>query len=148
MFSELAQEVISTGGVVYGAGFSEEFKVEHKSACSEKQLENLRGSKYVQSEMGSTYREIKEKLNQGIFVYFSGTPCQVKGLHTYLNKEYDNLITQDIICHGVPSPLVWEKYIDKYSELQEVKFRDKRFGWHYFSMYIKSKKGTYRKKIR
>ena len=74
MFSELAQEVISTGGVVYGAGFSEEFKVEHKSACSEKQLENLHGSKYVQSEMGSTYREIKEKLNQGIFVYFSGTP--------------------------------------------------------------------------
>lgn len=70
-----------------------------------------------------------------------------KGLHTYLNKEYDNLITQDIICHGVPSPLVWEKYIDKYSELQEVKFRDKRFGWHYFSMYIKSKKGTYRKRL-
>ena len=65
----------------------------------------------------------------------------------YLNKEYDNLITQDIICHGVPSPLVWEKYIDKYSELQEVKFRDKRFGWHYFSMYIKSKKGTYRKRL-
>lgn len=147
VFSELAQEVILTGGVVYGVGFSKEFKVEHKSACSEKQLENLRGSKYVQSEMGSTYREIKEKLNQGIFVYFSGTPCQVKGLHTYLNKEYDNLITQDIICHGAPSPLVWEKYIDKYSELQEVKFRDKRFGWHYFSMYIKSKKGTYRKRL-
>lgn len=147
IFSELARDVISAGGLVYGAGFSKEFKVEHKSACSEKELECLRGSKYVQSEMGSTYREIKEQLEQEKLVYFSGTPCQVKGLYTYLNKEYDNLITQDIICHGVPSPLVWAKYIEKYSELQEVKFRDKKFGWHYFSMYIKSKIGIYRKRL-
>lgn len=93
--------------------------------------------KYVTSQLNYKYN-IKNS-NQGLL--------KVKGLHTYLNKEYDNLITQDIICHGVPSPLVWEKYIDKYSELQEVKFRDKRFGWHYFSMYIKSKKGTYRKRL-
>ena len=84
------------------------------------------------AKMGSTYREIEEQLEQEKLIYFSGTPCQVKGLYTYLNKEYDNLITQDIICHGVPSPLVWAKYIEKYSELQEVKFRDKKFGWHYF----------------
>ncbi|WP_461811556.1 polysaccharide pyruvyl transferase family protein, partial [Faecalimonas sp.] len=147
IFTELARQVFSISGVVYGAGFTENFEVEHQNAYSEMELSNLRGSKYVQSSMRNVYREIQEKLDKGIIVYFSGTPCQVKGLYSYLDKRYNNLITQDIICHGVPSPLVWKKYISEYSGLQEVSFRDKKFGWHYFSMYIKSKKETYRKRL-
>lgn len=147
IFTELSKQVFLANGIVYGAGFTKEFEVEHQSSCSEIELSKLRGSKYVQSYIGNSYKEIKEKLEEGKFIYFSGTPCQVKGLYTYLNKEYNNLVTQDIICHGVSSPLVWRKYISKYSNLEKISFRNKKFGWHYFSMYIKDKKEKYIRRL-
>lgn len=147
IFTELAKHVFSLEGCVYGAGFLDNFDVKHQEVFLEKELDSLRGSKYVQSELGSVYRQIKEKLEKNILVYFSGTPCQVKGLYSYLGKRYENLITQDIICHGVPSPLVWREYIKRHSNVKSVSFRDKRFGWHYFSLKIKEKKGTYQKRL-
>ena len=92
----------------------------------------------------------KEFLDGGRSVYFSGTPCQIKGLYAFLGDEiYPNLITQDLICHGVPSPRVFEEYIDFKSDSDNprVSFRDKKFGWHYFSMKISDEKQTYRKNL-
>lgn len=141
VFTELAKRVIADNGVVFGAAFDKNFKVVHTSAEDEKGLSVFRGSKYVQSEIGSAYGQVKTMLEKGKTVYFSGTPCQIKGLKTYLGKDYDNLITQDIICHGVPSPLVFEKYLDFIDkDIKQVSFRHKKYGWHYFSMLIKGRK--------
>lgn len=147
MFTELAKKQIEQGALVYGAGFDENFKVVHKVVSSEKHLEELRGSKYVQSRMDDKYREIKEKLDKGDFVYFSGTPCQIAGLYSYLGNRPEKLITQDFICHGVPSPLVWEKYIATFENVEKVEFRNKKYGWHYFALHIKSDRKNYYKRL-
>lgn len=100
VFTLLASLVIEKGGIVYGATFNNENMVEHIKVDNINDLNKLRGSKYVQSKIGNTYFEIKDYLNQGRPVYFSGTPCQIDGLLAFLNKKYDNLILQDIVCHG------------------------------------------------
>lgn len=91
-------------------------------AQNSQELERLMGSKYVQAQVGDTYEKVKSFLRDGLWVMFSGTPCQIAGLKRYLRKDYEKLLTVDIACHGVPSPKVWNKYID---ELQEkmVKFK-------------------------
>ena len=146
IFTALAEKIINEGGVVFGAAF-DDFNVIHTSAKSIEELEKFRGSKYVQSKIGNTYREAKDLLDQGITVYFSGTPCQISGLYSFLDKDYDNLITQDIICHGVPSPLVWKKYLEFQTVqakemVEDAQFRNKKFGWKNFSMFLKFKNGT------
>lgn len=139
IFTELAERVLSDGAVVFGAELSEENEVVHCCVSDAAQLGRFRGLKYVQSRIGDTYAKAKMLLTEGTTVYFSGTPCQIAGLYGYLgNKNYENLITQDIICHGVPSPLVWEKYIRQHGKVKRVNFRDKKYGWHYFSMRIES----------
>lgn len=146
LFTELAKETLRVGGTVYGAGFDDCFKVVHKSACSRVGLAELRGSKYVQSEAEECYGKIHEILEQGESVYFSGTPCQVDGLLAFLDKDFPNLLTQDIICHGVPSPVVWREYLalrSKGHKVRDVSFRDKSYGWHYFSIRIATDYGTY-----
>lgn len=151
IFTELAQIVLGEGGVVFGAGFDENFKVKHFGITKKEELVMLQGSKYVQSDIGYAYSEVREYLQSGRFVYFSGTPCQIKGLYAYLGKKTDpNLITQDIICHGVPSPKVWEKYVKSYEKrdvIQKISFRDKKYGWHYFSMAITLKRKEARKRL-
>lgn len=151
IFTELAQIVLDKGGVVFGAGFDEKFRVKHLCVTKKDELIKLQGSKYVQSDIGDAYSKTREFLEAGRLVYFSGTPCQIKGLYTYLGKKvYSNLITQDFICHGVPSPKVWEKYVElheKNDRIQNISFRDKKYGWHYFSMAIKQKKKEYRKRL-
>lgn len=150
MFSELANRVIDSDGSVYGVGFTENWHVTHQCAESKSEVEKLRGSKYVQSEMDSCFVEIRDKLEQDKLVYFSGTPCQVDGLLAFLDKEYDNLITQDIICHGVPSPEVWKEYVNirsKGEPISRISFRDKTYGWHYFSMCIKTEKKKYLRRL-
>jgi coenzyme F420-reducing hydrogenase beta subunit len=102
-------------------------------------LSKFRGSKYVQSNIGSTYKEVKEFLKQGRQVLFTGTPCQIAGLKSYLGKEYDQLICIDIVCHGVPSPLVWGKYVGyrekiSGSRTERIAFRRKNCGWKLFSV--------------
>lgn len=139
VFSLIAKYVLSQNGVVFGAAFDEDFGVKHIEILSEDELYKLRGSKYLQSTIGDTYKKAEEYLKQGKVVLFSGTPCQISGLKSYLGKKYDKLILQDIICHGVPSPFVWKKYI----EFRETKsnlraktayFRDKTYGWKKFSL--------------
>ncbi|MBO5852165.1 MAG: Coenzyme F420 hydrogenase/dehydrogenase, beta subunit C-terminal domain, partial [Clostridia bacterium] len=137
VFTQIAKYVLSKNGVVFGALFDENFKVKHAYIESENDLIKLQKSKYVQSEIGVTYKEAKNFLDQGRFVLFTGTPCQIGGLQAYLKKPYDNLITQDFICHGVPSPKVWKKYIDKKKKvgnIKEVSFKDKRTGWNKYSI--------------
>lgn len=135
MFTVLAKAVLDKGGVVFGAAFDKDFNVYHTYVTTEEDLEKFRGSKYVQSRIGDSYLKAEEFLKQGRYVLFTGTPCQVGGLKAYLKKEYPNLYTQDIICHGVPSPKVWQVYLKfavKDKKIKEVSFRDKENGWDGF----------------
>ncbi|MGI6018951.1 MAG: Coenzyme F420 hydrogenase/dehydrogenase, beta subunit C-terminal domain [Marvinbryantia sp.] len=147
MFTELAKKQIEKGALVYGAGFDENFEVTHKAVSLETHLGELRGSKYVQSRMNDKYREIKEELDRGESIYFSGTPCQVAGLYSYLGHRPEKLTTQDFICHGVPSPLVWKKYLSTFGNVKKVEFRNKKYGWHYFALHIESDKRDYYKRL-
>lgn len=141
VFTLLASLVIEKGGIVYGVSFNNENMVEHIEVDNVDDLNKLRGSKYVQSKIGNTYSKIKDYLNQGRLVYFSGTPCQIDGLLAFLNKKYDNLILQDIVCHGVPSPKVWKKYLEQFHIEKDAKisFRDKSTGWDSYSFTIDQK---------
>ena len=111
IFSLLAYEVLKEGGVVFGARFDEEWQVEFGFAESKEDASRFRGSKYVQANPQKVFTEARDFLKQGRKVLFSGTPCQIAGLKQFLNKHYENLITVDFICHGVPSPEVWRKYL-------------------------------------
>lgn len=147
IFSNLCEYVIENNGVVFGAGFNDKFEVEHMKATTIKECEKLRGSKYVQSKIGNTYSEARKYLNEGKLVLFTGTQCQIKGLNLYLRKEYDNLIAVDIICHGVPSPLVFDTYLinlrkEYDSCIDKVSFRNKSKGWKTFSYETKFKNGS------
>ena len=141
IFTLFASCIIDKGGIIYGAAFNDNFEVEHIKVTKKKDLVKLRGSKYIQSKLKNTYSEIKEFLNQNKIVYFSGTPCQIDGLLCFLNKKYDNLICQDIVCHGVPSLKVWKHYLEKF-ELEDnarILFRDKSTGWDSYSFTIEQK---------
>lgn len=139
IFSLIAEYVLDNNGTVFGAGFDEKFMVKHICIQKKEDLKKLRTSKYVQSDITDMYRKAKEILESGVLVLFTGTPCQVNGLFSYLDKEYNNLYTQDIICHGVPSPKVWNKYLEyrKSKDSKEpirINFREKTFGWKLFSL--------------
>lgn len=139
VFSVLAEYVISQGGIVFGAVVSTENRIEHQTAESVQELVHMRGSKYVSSHLGDSFRLVKQNLDAGRMVLFSGTPCQVEGLLAFLKNPYNNLLTIDLICHGVPSAKVWAEYCrfqeKKYhSPIQMVSFRNKDRGWKEFSM--------------
>lgn len=147
VFSHLAKSILSEGGVVFGAGFDGKFKVRHVYIEEEKELDNLRRSKYVQSEIGDTFKEARNFLDKGRKVLFCGMPCQVAGLKAFLGRKYSGMIACDLACHGVPSPKVWDMYLkhikDKYkSEIKAVSFRDKSTGWSNSSMRIDFKNGS------
>lgn len=132
MFSVLASNVIKRGGVVFGAKFDEDFNVVHDYVEIADEIDVFRGSKYVQSNIGESFKRAKEFLDAGRIVLFSGTPCQIGGLRCYLRKDYDNLITVDLICHGVPSPMIWQRYVNELGQskkLTYMTFRDKSKGW-------------------
>ena len=121
-FSLFARIVLNDGGVVVGAAYDERLRTRHVAISDINDLDKLRGSKYVQSEIGESYSRVKSYLNDGRKVLFCGTPCQVAGLYKYLNKRYDcQLITLDLVCHGVPSPLVFEKYLEKLKKIDRPK---------------------------
>lgn len=111
IFILLAEHIIKQGGVVFGARFDKNWEVEHAYAETLEELEPLMRSKYVQSRIGNTYKEAEQFLKQGRQVMFVGTPCQIAGLKKFLRKEYENLLAVDFICHGVPSPGVWRRYL-------------------------------------
>ncbi len=141
VFWELGKVTIEAGGVVCGAGWSDDLRVVHKVVDDLKGLKELRGSKYVQSEIGTTYKQAEKHLLAGREVLFSGTPCQIAGLRAYLNKDYGNLLCVDLICHAVPSPKVFEVYKreleNKYdSSIRRISFRHKKYGWKRYSMSV------------
>lgn len=151
IFTLLAEKVIQEGGVVFGAAFDANWEVMHTYAETMEGLVDFRGSKYMQSRIGTAYQDAEYFLKQGRKVLFSGSPCQIKGLKLFLRKNYDNLIAVDFICHGVPSPKVWREYLKetiarksgKNSVLpypipckigiDTVDFRSKSTGWKKFS---------------
>ena len=141
VFTEIATQILQQGGVVFGAAFDEKFSVRHFRAETEADLEKIRGSKYVQSTIGTAYLDAKKCLDAGRTVLFTGTPCQISGLYRFLGREYPNLYTQDIICHGVPAPIVWQKYIERLevnaaSKVCSVCFRNKQLGWRAYRVIL------------
>ena len=132
-FSVLSDYIIKKEGVVYGAIFDKDFNVIHSKAENLEECSLFRGSKYVQSQLRDIHQDVRNILKEGKFVLFSGTPCQVNSLLRYLGKEAnsEHLITCDILCHGVPSPLIWHDYLNSVGRnISSVNFRNKRNGWH------------------
>ena len=142
VFTALAEYVLESGGVVYGAAMDGKQHLRHIACFRKEDLWRLRGAKYVQSDLGDIYREVKKKLRSRL-VLFSGTPCQVDGLYRYLGSRPENLITCDLVCHGVPSPGVWEDMARSIEQrkgkgLQAVRFRNKVTNWknsHFTTVY-------------
>lgn len=133
-FWAFSQTVIEAGGIVYGAVQEDVDHIFHYRAESIDDIKQIRRSKYFQSDIGLSYQQAKEDLKNGLKVLFSGTGCQIAGLKGYLNKEYDNLITCDVVCHGVPSRKVWKVYRMEKEEregkrIANLVFRDKSAGW-------------------
>lgn len=155
IFSLLGEKIINSQGMVCGAKFNENWKVVHGFCENKKGLAELRRSKYVQSDIGQSYKSAQQCLDRGNKVLFSGTPCQIAGLHLFLNKEYSNLVTVDIVCHGVPSPRVWRDYLDfiinsytkeknmisvptnKKPTIGSISFRDKSNGWKKYGFLVR-----------
>ena len=170
-FTAIARYVTDRGGIVYGAAFDGNLRVHHTSVTTPKGLEAFRNSKYVQSDTEKTFEEVREHLRAGRLVCYSGTPCQIEGLLSFLEparvdpgktdaahgpetvKKQDpllnNLITVDIVCHAVPSPLVWERYLEMQKErlgtgIADAKFRDKHYGYNYSTMTLTDDEGQER----
>ncbi len=147
VFYSLAKKVLDDKGVVFGAMFDAQWNVVHNFIDREKDISKLQGSKYVQSEIQSSYKKAKDFLKNGRTVLFSGTPCQIAGLKFFLGRDYNNLILVEVICHGVPSPLIWRMYLSKQLSLfnrqlqmealaiSSINFRDKsEMGWKNFGL--------------
>lgn len=120
-FTPIAEYVISKNGIVYGAAYDNDFNVEHIGTNNIEEISKFRNSKYVQSNTKYTFKEVKKHIENGRLVCYSGTPCQIEGLKTFLGKDYPNLITVDVVCHAVSSPLIWRKYV----QMQKRKYGDK-----------------------
>lgn len=147
VFSALAQQVLNDGGLVFGAGFSPDLHLRHVAIQDGDHLDQLRGSKYLQSSTEKTYVEARQALDAGKLTLYSGTPCQISGLYSFLGGNPQGLYTVDLICHGVPSPLVFERYLHYLelktgTEVTNVSFRDKQRGWRRFSMAVNMRDGT------
>lgn len=148
VFTPIAQRVIEEGGVVFGAMFDDRWRVVHNHTQSIEGLAPLRGSKYVQSIIGDSYKLAKGYLEDNRKVLFTGTPCQIMGLRRFLRKEYDNLLTMEVACHGVPSPRIWQDYLESQChqagatvegtmpQIVGISFRDKSESWHRYSFRI------------
>lgn len=147
VFYALASKIINDGGVVFGATFDDNLNVIHSYTDTLDGLPRLLRSKYVKSDIRDTFIIANRFLKEGRQVLFSGTSCQIAGLRLFLKKDYPNLLTIDIICHGVPSPMIWKEYVDKVlmpeikaceennsiiNPILEVSFRDKQIAWNKF----------------
>ena len=154
VFTLIAEQILADGGVVFGARYNENWEVIHDYTETFEGLEAFRGSKYVQSVIADNYKYAKQFLLEGRKVLFSGTPCQIAGLKKFLCKEYENLLTVEVVCHGVPSPKVWRDYlqykraqhvvgkntvsssIDELPVITGISFRDKTNGWKKYGFKI------------
>lgn len=152
VFIALAQDVIEAGGVVFGAVWDDKWEVKITYAETMEGVYPMMGSKYLQARTGRAYAEAERFLKEGREVLFTGAPCQIAGLHCFLRKEYENLLTVDFLCHGAPSPGVWRRYLKELmrgntvsqspnymSPIEDIKFRDKRLGWEKYSFTVLKK---------
>lgn len=166
VFIALAEKVIDKGGVVFGAVFDENWEVKHSYAETIEGVRPMMGSKYLQSRIENSYCDAEKFLKDGRYVLFTGSPCQIAGLHNYLRKDYSNLLTVDFLCHGVPSPGVWRRYLEEElkhsarraaagkntvlsSSLNDapvitgIAFRDKKIsGWKKYSFVVRGKSAS------
>lgn len=148
-FTALAESVLDRNGIVIGAAYNDEYRICHRVVETKEDLRFLRNSKYTQSEICDMFHVCKKKLQENIPVCFSGTPCQIAGLKAFLGKEYDHLITVDVVCHGVPSPLLFQKYIEwcgGAESLADVRFRDKHYGYFSSTMGLYWKNGKVKRR--
>lgn len=137
IFSLIAIQVIKDKGIVYGAAYDENWNVCHLRVNNLADLHLLRESKYMQSNLGDTFNNVRKDLKKGLRVLFCGTPCQVKGLLSYVGEKMaEKLLTLDFACHGVPSSKVWDKYVGEKKYINNVSFRNKRYGWKTYSVRI------------
>lgn len=140
IFYLLAKYILEEEGIVFGAKFDNEWNVVHGYTDNINEIKTFMGSKYVQSKIGNCYVFVRKFLQEGRKVLFSGTPCQIKALVLFLNKEYENLVLVDIVCHGVPSPVLWQEYLaeesDKKSDIRNISFRYKSLNWENFHLKI------------
>lgn len=142
VFRVLADQVLAEGGYVCGAVWNDNWQVEHIVSDRLEDVRRMMSSKYVQSNVGNTYRQMKELLGHGRKVLFTGCACQVTGLRRYLEKEYENLLLADVVCHGVPSQKIFDRCLDKKEEITRISFRDKEvFGWSP-GLFLKYQDGT------
>ena len=144
VFTELAEDIIEYGGYVFGAQFDHNWDVKHSGTNIIEDLSRYRGSKYVQSNTLMTFREAKQLLEKDQLVLYSGTPCQISGLKNFLGKDYDNLLTVDLVCHGVASPKVWQMFLKKQAgetDISSIEFRAKDSGWRNYRLKIMSDSG-------
>lgn len=147
VFSLLADQVLAQGGVVFGAAWDVDFQnVRHIGVETPAELGKLRGSKYLQSAVDGCYSQAEAALKQGRKVLFTGTPCQIEGLHRFLRAPYENLLCVDLVCHGVPSPAVWRVYLEECQKAQgapasRVCFRDKTTGWKEYCVTLEFRNG-------
>jgi coenzyme F420-reducing hydrogenase beta subunit len=137
----LSQWVLDRGGVVFGAAYNDRFEVVHCKAETLEDLQKFRGAKYAQSRLGTVFQQVRDCLAEDRHVLFSGTPCQIGGLVSFLGKVYEKLILVDLICHGVPSPKVWQHYVDYRSARDasgqrpsHINLRSKETGWPGYSI--------------
>lgn len=138
-FTAIAKSVIARRGVVFGAAFDSHWGVEHRCADTVNGIVAFRGSKYVQSRIGEAFRSAKRELDEGRVVLFSGTPCQIAGLRRFLRKDYQRLLTVEVVCHGVPSSMIWADYLSYLSsgdKVVSVDFRNKAKGWKMFGIKV------------
>ena len=147
VFRALAEQMLERGGYVCGAVFNEDFRVHHIVSNQEMDIRRMMGSKYAQSDLRGVYKKIKALLRNGEMVLFTGCPCQVAALRSFLGKHYENLITADFICHGGPSDTMLRAYLDlqekkNCSKVETLCFRDKKHGWHRSSVRIRFENGA------
>lgn len=136
MFTALAEYVLGRGGIVYGCSFEKDWIVKHIRIKNQNELSKLRGSKYVQSDIADTFNEAEKDLKAGTLVLYSGTPCQIVGLKHFLGREYDNLVTVDVVCHGIGAQSYFDKFMEslreRKGEIINLRFRAKDYvGWSY-----------------
>lgn len=170
VFIALAKMILQKGGVVFGAVYDEHWEVRHTYAESLEGVKKMMGSKYMQSRIENAYADAERFLKSGREVLFTGCPCQIAGLHGFLRKDYPNLLAVDCLCHGVPSPGVWRKYLSETfstpykkerknskvllstiagdeSVITDISFREKRpYGWKKYSFVVHGKRALKKEK--
>lgn len=149
-FTAAAHEILNNDGIVFGARFDDNLNVYHDFTDEKQNLHFFNGAKYVQSNTEASFQKCKEYLEKGITVLYSGVPCQIAALKNFLKKDYSNLYTLDMICHGIPSPKLWNKYLEFQSDSQNSKvidaaFRVKDPGWKDYSIVLKFEDGSQKK---